>query len=85
MNPQLMRQLENFVDGLTSMKKGMVTEVACGFGYVTMDLFLKKFDEVQMFDICPVSIDHVKQKFKNQRKVTSIKQMSMETYEWNTE
>ena len=80
-----MRQLEMFLDGLPSMKKDVVTEVACGFGYVTMDLFLTKFNQIQMFDHCPKSIDLVREKFKNFPKVSQIRQSKMESYEWDTE
>ena len=83
MNKQLYTQLDCFIDGLTSMKKDRVMEVACGFGYVTEDLLLSKFHEVQMFDQCPKSIDIVRKKFKNQPKVSLIRQSTMEAFEWN--
>ena len=72
MNPDVIKQLKETIEMLTSMKKGKCLEVACGPAYVTSEILYDKFSEIHMFDHDQRAIDVVKDKFKDMPKVSSM-------------
>ena len=56
-NPELLRDLANFIDVLRSMKKEKAFEVACGECHVTKEVLLHRFQKIDLLDIEKTSIE----------------------------
>ena len=59
-NPELLRDLSNFIDGLRSIKKERIFEVACGECHVTRHVLMHKFEKIDLLDIEGTSIEKAK-------------------------
>ena len=76
-NPRMLNQLRNFLDSLTSMKKGKALEVACGAGWVTKEVLLSRFSEVDLFDQCEQAIDDAKENIGKNPKLRKLRVHTM--------
>ena len=72
MNPDLFRQLLDFIDSLRSMKKDKALEVACGAGYVTKNVLHHYFNEIDMYDRHPDSVKAAQKLVKGLPKVNPV-------------
>ena len=68
-HPASVQMLEGFLKSLGELDRKRALEVACGDGRLTRDLLAKWYEEVDMFDQCPVAVELVKQL---RREVNSI-------------
>ena len=55
-NPELLRDLSNFIDGLRSIKKERAFEVSCGECHVTKHILMHNFEKIDLLDIEETSI-----------------------------
>ena len=76
-NPRMLNQLRNFLDSLTSMKKGKALEVACGAGWVTKEVLLSRFSEVDLFDQCEQAKDDAKENIGKNPKLGQLRVQTM--------
>ena len=56
-NTNLIRDLSIFLDNLKSLKYEKAFEVACGECHVTKGVLLEKFNQIDLLDQCPKSIE----------------------------
>ncbi len=84
-NPRMLNQLRNFLDSLTSMKKGKALEVACGAGWVTKEVLLSRFSEVDLFDQCEQAKDDAKENIGKNPKLGQLRVHTMQNFPWDSE
>ena len=77
MNPRILNQLKNFIDGSISMKKDKALEVACGAGWVTKEVLLSRFSVVDLFDHCKQAIDDAKENIGKNPKLGQLRVHTM--------
>ena len=82
-NPELLRDLSNFIDGLRSIKKERAFEVACGECHVTRHIHVHKFEKIDLLDIDGTSIEIAKSLKKEQKKIGCVYHSSTENFSWD--
>jgi len=76
-NPRILDQLKNFIDNCTSMKTDKALDVACGAGWVTKEVLLSRFSEVDLFDRCKQALDDAKEKIGKNPKLGQLRVQTM--------
>ena len=79
-NPELFRDLSNFIYDLRSMKKEKAFEVACGECHVTRNILATRFNKIDLLDQCPKSIAHAQKLKKEERRVINIHHCKMQEF-----
>ncbi len=83
-NPRILDQLKNFIDNCTSMKKEKALDVACGTGWVTKEVLLSRFSEVDLFDRCKQALDNAKEKIGKNPKLGEPIVHTMQNFPWDS-